>query len=100
MTPRMGPGDERRRPAEVVQHHEPDPRVDVLEDEGAVYVPAEFPAEVEVAVEATRVVFKGPGAPRGLLVVDLPAPVDVLRATSVSRNGVVDVVAPKLTRPA
>jgi HSP20 family molecular chaperone IbpA len=93
----MGLPDERRRQSETVSHEERDPPVDVLEDAAAVYVTAEFQGEVNVLVEATRLTFRGPGAPRGLLVVDLPAPIDPRRTTQALRNGVVDVVAPKAT---
>ena len=96
-TARVGTPDERRRGGEVVHHEERDPPVDILEDATAVFITVDFPAEVEVTIEPTRVVFRGPGAPRGMIIVDLPAPVDPEGASCEVRNGVVDIVAPKLS---
>jgi len=97
VTPRTAGGpEERRKAGEVIHTERGDPVVDILGDDRTVYVTAEFPADVEVDVEATRVVFRGPGAPNGFFPVDLPVAVDPDHATINERNGVVDIAAPKL----
>ena len=97
MTPRDIFPDERRRVGEVVRQEHRDPPVDIAEDAENLYVTAEFnEGEVEVLVEARRVVFRGPGLPRGPILVELPAAVDPGRAIQVVRNGVIDVCVPKV----
>jgi len=96
VTPRnVGGPDDRRKAGEVIHTESGDPVVDVLIHGETVFVTAEFPADVAVDVEATRVVFRGSGVPRGYFPVDLPWLVEPERATVRARNGVVDITVPK-----
>jgi len=90
------PDDRRGKAPEVVSREVPDPVVEVSEDADHVYVTAEFrEGNVELVVEALRVLFRGPGIPGGRHAVDLPSPVLSEPAAHSVRNGVVDLVLRK-----